>query len=117
MAVRRGVLVVGLLLTAAPAQAHGTETVFFGLAMTWGVPAALLLFVPWHRWWARLIAVLVLGLAAALCLYEFLYLRWALPQASWLKWGAVLVFMFGPPVFGLVTAAMLWEFKRKGRRI
>ena len=59
-------------LTVAPAAfAHGENLIWFAGTVLVGIPAALFLLVPWHRWWARLLVVLVLAVGNVLVWWFF----------------------------------------------
>ncbi|MBC7821882.1 MAG: hypothetical protein IAG10_33770, partial [Planctomycetaceae bacterium] len=88
------------LFTAFPARAHGEQLLVTFVAIAWAIPAACLIFIPWHRWWAKLAAVSALSIASAACVY-------------WIHSINPYVFFLGPAACGCAVAGALWVFNSK----
>lgn len=63
---RRAFLLAALAVIALPAYAHGEQVIYYFLFVLYGIPALLLIFVPWGSVRAKVVAVLALALCVAI---------------------------------------------------
>lgn len=104
---------VGVLAAAAlvgpPLWAHGEQLVSLFVSVLVLFPAALLLFIPWHRWPARIAAVGVLILATLLLWVEVLPRVEVRAMSSAEEW----LFLLSPSICAAIFAAVLHRISRK----
>lgn len=94
---------IALLLLALPVWAHGENVIYFIGLVYYALPAALLLFVPWHDRWARVLAAATL-LACAVVLWSLV-----LPRVEKVPMSPVgeCSFMLSPLAIAVVLAVVL----------
>lgn len=88
---------------ALPAWAHGEQLVYLFAAVVYTAPAAVLLFVPWHQWWVRLLVTLLL-VAGAVLVWTVVMPRL---DAERLSVTAEWVILLSPTVCAVAVAAMI----------
>ena len=96
------------VLVALPLWAHGEQLIFLPFGVLILFPAALLLFIPWHRRWAaRLTAVAVLVLATLLL--SFMPRLEGRAMSSVEQW----LLLFSPSLCAAIFAAAVRRTSRK----